>query len=272
MVFSIIPCHGGSSVTGEGSGLTCTSKIYYEAVVSVLRAIEEQEKASIDRAAAVLAEKIAEDRLIHVIGPGGHSNMAVEEVLWRAGGLAPVNGILDAGTNLIHGAKRSNIIERTPGYAKGVLDAYGVGAGDVLVIVNAYGINAMTIDCALECKKRGVTSVAITSDSFAKTVPKDAPARHPSGLNLYEIADIYINNHLPLGDAVVEIEGMEQKMGPTSTFANSFTINLLMIRTAEKLLAMGIQPPVWTSANLPGGDELNKRYEEKYFPRVKHLR
>ena len=134
--------------------MTCTSKIYYEAVISVLKAIEEQEKASIDRAAAVLAEKIAEDRLIHVIGPGGHSNMAVEEVLWRAGGLAPVNGILDAGTNLIHGAKRSNIIERTPGYANGVLDAWGVGAGGVLVIVNAYGINAMTIDCALECKKR----------------------------------------------------------------------------------------------------------------------
>jgi len=210
--------------------------------------------------------------MVHVIGPGGHSNMAVEEVLWRAGGLAPLNPILDAGTNLIHGAKRSNLIERTPGYAKGVLDAYEVKTGDVLIIVNAYGINAMTIDCALECKQRGVISVAITSTSFADTVPKDAASRHPSGQNLYELADIFIDNHLPLGDAVVAVEGIQQKMGPTSTFANSFTINLLMLKTAEKLLEMGIQPPIWTSANLPEGDKLNKQYEQKYFPVIKHLR
>ena len=249
-----------------------TSKAYRDAVVLLVTTIEEEEKQSIGQAATIMAKAIADDRLIHVIGPGGHSNMAVEEVLWRAGGLAPINGILDAGTNLIHGAKRSNLVERTPGYAKAVLDAYGVESGDVLVIVNAYGINAMTIDCALECKKRGITSVAITSTSFAKTVPAGAPSRHPSGQNLYEIADIFINNHLPLGDAVVEVAGLQQKMGPTSTFANSFTINLLMIRTAEKLLEMGIEPPVWTSANLPDGDKLNKKYEEKYFPRVKHLR
>lgn len=252
--------------------MSSTSGVYRNAVISLITTIEEQEKRSIDRAAEVLAKVVAEDRLIHVIGPGGHSNMAVEEVLWRAGGLAPINAILDAGTNLIHGAKRSNLIERTPGYAKGVLDAYEVNCGDVLVIVNAYGINAMTIDCALECKKRDVTSVAITSTSFADTVPKDAASRHPSGRNLYELADIFIDNHLPLGDAVVEIDGLQQKMGPTSTFANSFTINLLMIRTAERLLEMGIQPPIWTSANLPDGDKLNKQYEQKYSPRVKHLR
>lgn len=252
--------------------MSTTSKTYRDAVISLVTQIEEKEKQSIDEAATIVAKAISEDLVIHVIGPGGHSNMAVEEVFWRAGGLAPINGILDPGINLIHGAKRSNIVERTPGYAKAVLDAYGVVSGDVMVIVNAYGINSMTVDCALECKERGVTSIAITSTSFADFVPKDAPSRHPSGQNLYELADVFINNHLPLGDAIVEIEGVQQKMGPTSTFANSFAINLLMIRAAEKLVRMGMQPPVWTSANLPNGDKLNKEYEEKYFSRIKHLR
>ncbi|HHY47471.1 MAG TPA: SIS domain-containing protein [Firmicutes bacterium] len=249
-----------------------TSRAYRDAIISLITTIEEKEQESIDKAATILAKAVAEDRLINVIGPGGHSNMAVEETFWRAGGLAPVNAMLDAGTNLIHGAKRSNYVERTPGYAKAVLDSYGITTGDVLVIVNAYGINAMTIDCALECKKRGVTSIGISSTSFANFVPKDSPARHPSGKNLYELVDVFIDNHLPLGDSIVEVEGIQQKMGPTSTFANSFTINLLMIRTAEKLLEMGIQPPVWTSANMPEGDKLNKKYEEMYFPRIKHLR
>lgn len=249
-----------------------TSRSYLETIVSVLQKIEEKEEESIDKAAAILAKAVAEEKLINVIGPGGHSNLAAEEVLWRAGGLAPVNPILDPGTILMFGAKRSNYIERTPGYAKAVLDSYGITSGDVLVIVNAYGINSMTIDCALECKERGVISIGITSTSFANHVPKDAPSRHPSGKNLHELVDVCINNYLPLGDAVVEVEGLVQKMGPTSTYCNAFAINLLMIRTAEKLLEMGIRPPVWTSANLPEGDKLNKEYEEKYFPRVKHLR
>lgn len=249
-----------------------TGRQYRDAIVSLVTTIEESERESIDRAASLLAKAVAEDRLINVIGPGGHSNMAVEEVFWRAGGLASVNAILDAGTNLIHGAKRSNIVERTPGYARAALDAYGVGRGDVLLIINAYGINSMTIDCALECRERGTTAIGITSTSFAKVVPKDSPARHPSGQNLYELVDVFIDNHLPFGDAVVEVGGIAQKMGPTSTFVNSFAVNLLMLRTAEKLVEMGIEPPVWTSANLPDGDKLNKKYEERYMLRVKHLR
>ena len=52
---------------------------------------------AIEKAADAVAGSLARDQLLHVIGPGGHSSMAAEEVLWRAGGLAPVNAILDAG-------------------------------------------------------------------------------------------------------------------------------------------------------------------------------
>jgi len=231
------------------------------------------ETESIDAGATLVADAIARGELVHVIGPGGHSNMAVEEVLWRAGGLAPINAILDPGTNVIHGAKRSNIIERCPGYGIKVMDAYGLTKpGEVVIIVNAYGINSMTIDVALESRKRGLKTIGITSDSFARIVPAGAPSRHPSAKNLFENVDVYINNHLPEGDAAVSIPGMEQKMGPMSTFCNCFAIDCLMLKTAEKLIAKGITPPVWMSANMPGGDEANKALEEEYFFRVKHLR
>jgi len=199
--------------------------------------------------------------------------MAAEEVLWRAGGLAPINAILDAGTNLIHGAKRSNLIERTPGYAPSVLDAYRVGLkpGEVIIIVNAYGINAMCIDVVLEAKKRKMITIAITSRQFADRLPREHPSRHPSGKNLYQEADYFINCHLPFGDAIVEIEQCRQKTGPVSTMCNVFAINLLMIETVRQLAALGIEPPLWRSANLPGGDEANRRLEEKWIPRIKHL-
>ena len=231
------------------------------------------EMETIQKASHLVAESIAREEPVHVIGPGGHSNMAAEEVLWRAGGLAPINVILDPGTNLIHGAKRSNFIERTPGYALKVLDAYRVGRkpGEVIIIANAYGVNAMCIDTVLEARKRKMITIGITSRSFADVLPKDHPSRHPSGKNLYQEVDYFLNCHLPYGDAVVEIKGCLQKTGPTSTFCNVFTINLLVIETVKRLMEMGVKPPLWMSANLPGGDEANRSLEEKYIPRIKHL-
>ena len=245
---------------------------FRQTVTTLLEQIEAEHPA-IERAAGVIADAVAADRMVHVIGPGGHSNMGVEEVLWRAGGLAIWDAILDPGTNLIHGAKRSNIVERTPGYAKAVLDAYHVGAqpGEVMVIVNAYGINAMTIDTVEECRRRGVTTIAVTSDSFARIVPHGHPSRHPSGKNLYQEADIYINNHLPVGDAVITVEGYEQKVGSTSTFCNCFVMNCLSACVVAEMIRRGMEPPVFVSANMPGGDEHNRALEDKYGKLVKHL-
>jgi len=154
-----------------------------------------------------------------------------------------------------------------------VLEAYRVGrkSGEVIIIVNAYGVNSMCIDTVLEAKKRKMITIGITSRPFADSLPKDHPSRHPNGKNLYQEVDYFLNCHLPYGDAVVEIEECSQKTGPTSTFCNVFTINLLMIETVKRLMEMGVQPPLWMSANLPGGDEANRSLEEKYIPRVKHL-
>ena len=245
---------------------------YRENVSKLFEQIEE-ELPSIQKAAKVIVDAFEKDRMVHVIGPGGHSNMGVEEVLWRAGGLAIWDAILDAGTNLIHGAKRSNIVERTPGYAQSVLNAYHVGdeEGEVIVIVNAYGINAMTIDTVLECRKRGLTTIAVTSDSFAKIVPQGHVSRHPSGKNLYEEADIYINNHLPVGNAIIEVDGYAQKVGSTSTFCNCFVMNCLSACVVEEMVKRGIEPPVFVSANMPGGDEHNRALEAKYGKLIKHL-
>lgn len=245
---------------------------YLDTIIEIMNNIA-AEIETIQAAAQTVAEVIARDDVVHVVGPGGHSNMAVEEVFWRAGGFAAVNAILDPGTNLIHGGARSMVIERTPGYGIKVLDAYRVGLkpGELIIIANAYGVNSMCIDLVLEARKRGMTTIAVTSRSYADKLAGDHPSRHPSGKNLYQEADFFLNNHLPYGDAIVAVEGSDRKMGPTSTFCNVFTINLLMIETAKVLVAMGVEPPVLVSGNLPGGDEANKRLIDKYIPKVKHL-
>ena len=64
--------------------------------------------------------------------------MGAYALFMRAGGLASVNALLDPGTLVSMEARRSTIIERTPGYAKAVLDAFEVHSG-VLIVINAYG-------------------------------------------------------------------------------------------------------------------------------------
>jgi uncharacterized phosphosugar-binding protein len=245
---------------------------YQAAIAEIVSGIVGQQEA-LQRAAAAAAKCVAADGLIHVIGPGGHSNMAAEEVLWRAGGPAFVNAILDPGTNLIHGAKRSNYVERLPGYAAKVFDAYRLGRvpGEVIVIVNAYGINSMCIDSALEARKRGMVSIGITSRAFADKLAPEHPSRHPSCKNLYQEVDHFIDNRIPYGDAVVEVAGVEPRVGPTATICNVVAINCLMVEVVKALKVLGVDPPIWTSANLPGGDEKNRQMEERFIPRVKHL-
>ena len=154
-----------------------------------------------------------------------------------------------------------------------MLDAYRVGRepGEVIVIINAYGINTMTIDTVLECKKRSVVTIAVTSSGFAKLVPPGAKSRHPSGKNLYEEADIFLDNHLPVGDAIVSVEGCAQKVCSTSTFCNCFVMNLVTEEVVSEMIRRGLEPPVFMSANMPGGDEYNKALEEIYGNKIKHL-
>ena len=244
---------------------------YHVAITTMLQKIADTQKDAIRTAARRCADAIAEDRYLYVIGTGGHSYIASEEMFWRAGGLVPIYPILDPGLSLSHGAWRSNLVERTPGYIIPILKYHGLGKGDVLIVCNAYGLNAATIDAATEGKRLGATVIGVTSTEFAARTPADHPSRHPSRQNLHEIVDIFLNTCLPYGDAVVEIPGCPQKVAPSSSLGTAFVLNCLVATTVEELVGRGIDPPVWMSANLPGGDEANRKHFDKHLRRVKFL-
>ena len=91
---------------------------YLSGVTALMQSILVEERDALDRAAARLADQVEADRLIYVYGPGGHSNLAAQEIFFRAGGLMHVSAILDEGTLLSNGALRSMAVERTPGYGR----------------------------------------------------------------------------------------------------------------------------------------------------------
>ena len=198
--------------------------------------ILDEERDALDRAAERIADQIAADRLVHIFGPGGHSNLAAQELFFRAGGLMHVAAILDEGTLLSNGALRSMAIERTPGYGRVVVADRRLGGDDLLILVNAYGINAALIDAALEARRRGVALIGVSSRRHAESIPADHPARHPSKQNLHDLVDVAIDTKVPVGDAVVSVPGLADPVAAISTFANAFALNCLVIRTVAALV------------------------------------
>ncbi|GAI23770.1 unnamed protein product [marine sediment metagenome] len=137
---------------------------YLSKIDEILEKIRKEERDNLAKAAELISEAVEEDRLIHVFGTGGHSVMATMEVFYRAGGLACINPVFPPGLSVMDSHPNT---ERLVGYAKLVLDYYGVKRDDVIIISNVNGINAITIDSALEAKKRGAKVIAITSSEFS---------------------------------------------------------------------------------------------------------
>ena len=123
--------------------------------------------------------------------------MLAEEPFYRAGGLACVYPILETDLMLHEGASKSSGYERLEGLGNLVVSNANLGKGDVLFVASNSGRNCAVIDAAVEAKKRGAITVAITSINHTTQVA----SRHSSGLNLYQVCDHVLDNGGELGDA-----------------------------------------------------------------------
>lgn len=233
-------------------------KIYREKIIDLLNKIFYTQQAALRKAAERIAESVMEGGVVHVFG-SGHSAMIGKEITNRAGGLVPINLIPDP---------TDGFAERIEQYGKAVLDVYekkyGIERGEVLIVVSTSGRNPAPIEVALEGKRKGLYTIAITSVDYSRSVP----SRHSSGKRLFEVVDLVIDNCVPAGDAIVDIENLGQRAGPSSTLAGVFVINTLMLLVIEELLKHGETPPILKSQKLDGADEFNRNLLARYRGRL----
>ena len=244
---------------------------YIEKVIANLKKVQECEAENIKKAAELLADAIAADKLINVYGGGGHTTLVMGEMFFRAGGLSNINPIMETGISVFNQALRYLELERCVNFGRSVMKYYDLQKDDVLIIFHNIGINAATIDAALEAKERGVKIIAVSSSYWQDEMPADHFIRHPSKKNLFDLADVCIDDYNPVGDAVVNVPGLDTPIAPVSNVVDFTIAHLLEIETIRICVARGIVPPVWNSANAPGGDEKNAAYLKQYKPRVKSL-
>ena len=238
---------------------------YTRTIAAQLEGLRAQEDV-IRRAADAVANTIAADGLLHVFGTG-HSHMLAEELFYRAGGLAAINPVLIEGLLLHAGAELSTTMERTAGLGDVIFERLGATAADTLLVVSNSGANVIARELVERARAAGMTTIAIVSLAHARS----AASRGSGAPRIDELADIVIDNLGVAGDAAVEVDGVERPMGPTSTVVGTAIVNVIAMTAAQLAAERGVQPVVFTSSNVAGGDEQNRAALERYRARVRSL-
>lgn len=239
---------------------------YLNGLRTLFHELEQVELKNIQQAAKVIADAIIAGRMLHVFGTG-HSHMLAEELFYRAGGLACINPIMEEGLMLHRNAVQSTDLERLEGLASIIFKQQSAKAGDVIIIASNSGRNAANIEMALVAKAHGLSVIAITSLNHAGS----SDSRHSSGKKLHEISDIVIDNHGCIGDASVDIAGLDVKVAPTSTVIGAAIVNAIVAEVVELIVKDGKVPEVFASSNTDTGEQYNSQLIQQYKGVVRSL-
>jgi uncharacterized phosphosugar-binding protein len=127
------------------------------------------------------------------------------------------------------------------------------------------------VGLAIKAKEQGHRVIAVTSLQHTRQVTP----KHPSGKRLSEVADVVVDNLAPYGDATLALpEGAGEAdggvpVGAVSSITCAFIAQLFTIGVAERIHGDGGVPPLYLSANIPGGDDHNAALERQYEGRIR---
>ncbi|WP_344622609.1 SIS domain-containing protein [Kitasatospora arboriphila] len=229
---------------------------YFDAAMAHLERVRREEAASIGAAAELLADAVAEDRRIFAFG-AGHSSLAAQDVVYRAGGLVVIN-LLNVpgmtGVNVMP-APLGSALERVSGLATATLDLTPATAGDLLFVISLSGRQVMPVELARHARERGMGVVGVTSLAY----PGAVSSHHPSGTYLKDNCDVVLDNKIAVGDGELSCAGAETSFGPVSTIVTSALMQAVVVSAVGRLTERGITPPLFRSGNVDGGTEWNAK-------------
>jgi uncharacterized phosphosugar-binding protein len=264
MVDAVSAAEGG----GTGAhGAVVSARAYLDALAPIIARVSEQSGGAVQAAADLVVASLRAGGVVQAFGTG-HSEALAMEFAGRAGGLVPTNRISLRDVVIFGGESPEvlgdGLLERDPSIAHHLYDLAAVAAADLFVIGSNSGVNGAIVEFARLVKERGHRLIAITS--FTQTAGVDS--RHPSGAKLVDHADVALDNGAPYGDAVLPLPG-----GGTACAVSSITAALLaqlvVAEVVRRLLQAGEAPPVYVSANVPGGYEHNSTLEARYAGRIR---
>lgn len=242
------------------------------AAVAVLERLVHDQDDALEAAAELCAAAIGGGGLVHVSGTG-HSRMAVEEMFPRYGSFAGFQPMVELSTTFhtqvvgCNGQRQAMFVESVEGLAEVTLRNFTLTPPDCLLVISASGLTANSLETARGFQARGLPVIAVTSVRHSEA---SAPT-HSSGTRLLDNADVVIDLGTPVGDALVEVEGLLHPVGPGSSVASIAVINEIKVRTAERLVSRRAMTPVLTSKALVGPAESARLFDAAYDEQARRV-
>ncbi|MGW1745647.1 SIS domain-containing protein [Streptomyces sp. NPDC002092] len=238
---------------------------FFDAAIDLLQRVRDEEAQSITAAGTLLADTVTDGGRLFAFG-AGHSSLAAQDVVYRAGGLALMNLLAVPGVVGVDvmPATLGSALERVDGLATAVLDSSPLRAGDALVIISLSGRNALPVEMALHARTLGVKVIGVTSVAYAT----ETRSRHSSGTYLRDHCDLVLDSKIPIGDATLTLDTIPAPFAPASTVVTSAILQAVMATAAGTLAERGIEPPLLRSGNVDGGHAWNARVMQEYGDRI----
>jgi uncharacterized phosphosugar-binding protein len=263
MVDPISAADGG---TGARRGAV-SAQAYLDALGPILAKVERQAGGPVQEAADLVVASLRAGGVLQAFGTG-HSEALAMELAGRAGGLVPTNRISLRDVVIFGGEPPAVLgdghLERDPSIADRLYDLARPSPADLFVVGSNSGVNGSVVEFAQLVKQHGHRLIAITS--FTQTAAVDS--RHPSGTKLIDHADVALDNGAPYGDAVLPLPD-GGTVCAVSSITSALLAQLVVAEVVRRLLAAGEAPPVYLSANVPGGDDHNSILEDRYAGRIR---
>jgi len=240
---------------------------YFANLERVLHTVMDTQQENMEKAAALMSQATLTDHNIFAFGCS-HAGLLALELYYRTGGMANINPVRAPGLCLdIDPATMTSQMERMGEYGKIICDNQPITEGDVVIIHSVSGRNTVTVDFAMRCREKGAKVICLTSVETGRQIP----SRHPSGKLLMDVSDVVLDNCGCVGDGSIAVEGVPEKVGPTSTAVGAAMLNAIMTRCVEMTVEAGGMPPVFISANVEGGDAHNKAMLAKYKDHIFYM-
>ncbi|MFJ4692957.1 SIS domain-containing protein [Streptomyces sp. NPDC088766] len=238
---------------------------FFDAAIGLLQRVRDEEAEAVEAAGVLLADTVASGGRLFAFG-AGHSSLAAQDVVYRAGGLALMNLLAVPGVVGVDvtPATLGSALERVDGLAGAVLDTSPVRAGDALVIISLSGRNALPVEMALDARALGVKVIGVTSVAYAT----GTTSRHRSGTFLKDHCDLVLDSKIAVGDAELTLDTVPAPFAPASTVVTTALLQAVMATAAASLAERGIEPPLLRSGNVDGGHDWNGRIMDEYRDRI----
>ena len=241
-------------------------KEYFALVKASINDAYLEESSDLKKVANIICDTMVNKGVVQLFG-SKHANEFVNELNFRAGGLAPYHGmnvsILDEKGLVDHDIIESNAVYDDTKYLDLLLSQYKLDDRDMIIIVSQYGNEPLVVELAKRYHDNGQKVIAVVNMKSYEV----ALAKHESGKKLLDYADMSLDMGASEPDVALKIG--DYRIGQTSSTIANVIAQMLTGEVYNCFIERGLEAPVLLSANIKGADVHNNALTDVYEGRVR---